>query len=127
SIQMTRLNGKLSSTTFALIMARCLLLSLAMLTVLSGCFQPTASAQLFTGTYLRQIGTPTSVSPHPVELGYINLGIGILHLEIPLGSFPQRGSTAPLTFKLIYDSRIWQHFGPSSVWDFQNVKNIKGQ
>jgi hypothetical protein len=60
-------------------------------------------------------------------LGFVNLGNGNLHQEITLGTFPQKGNTPPLTFKLIYDSRIWQNFGPSSVWNSQNVKNNQGQ
>jgi len=42
----------------------------------------------------------------PVENGYINAATGDLHLEIPLGSFPQRGGRQ---FKamLMYDSNIW--------------------
>lgn len=49
----------------------------------------------------------------PVELGFVNVANGILHLEIPLASFPQRAG-APLTYKLVYDSRLWYHYVPVS-------------
>jgi hypothetical protein len=42
-------------------------------------------------SYLQNIGIPTFSQIVPVENGYINLSTGDLHLEIPLGSFPQRG------------------------------------
>src|SRR5262249_10175132 len=57
----------------------------------------------------------------PVKGGFVNLANGNLHFEIPLGSFPQKGSTPPLTYALVYDSRIWYETGPSSVWTPQNV------
>jgi RHS repeat-associated protein len=62
--------------------------------------------------YLAQIGRPTFSSMEPVELGFVNTANGNLHLEIPLGTYPQRGSR-PLTFKLVYDSRIWS---ATTVW-----------
>src|SRR5256885_138502 len=74
-------------------------------------FPAVVRAQQDRGNYIRQIGAPVSVTPHPVELGFVNVGNGNLHLEVPVGSFPQRGSTAPLTLKFVYDSRIWRHFG----------------
>lgn len=56
--------------------------------------------------YLLQLGPPPNGSTIPVELGFINLTNGNLHLEVPLGSFPQRGSL-PYKASLVYDSRIW--------------------
>ena len=47
-----------------------------------------ARAQL---DYSVQIGRPTLTTPSPVEMGFVNLANGNLHLEIPLGSFPERG------------------------------------
>src|SRR6266849_4538982 len=57
--------------------------------------------------YLTEIGPPPTHITIPVELGFIDLTNGNLHLEIPLGQpFSQRGK---LTYeaKLVYDSRIW--------------------
>jgi len=47
-------------------------------------FSTTVQAQ----TYLNATGMPTFVTGSKVENGFINLGNGNLHLEIPLGSFP---------------------------------------
>jgi RHS repeat-associated protein len=68
--------------------------------------------------YLAQTGHPTFATTEPVELGYINSANGNLHLEIPLGSFPQRGNKS-LSFKLVYDSRIWAPNNPA--WTPTNV------
>src|SRR6266536_1300657 len=57
--------------------------------------------------YSQQIGAPVFSSIEPVELGFVNAANGNLHLEIPIASFPQRGMKQPLTYKLVYDSRIW--------------------
>src|SRR5215470_16729472 len=56
--------------------------------------------------YLTQIGVPAFTTAQPVEAGFIDLANGNLHLTIPLGTFPQRGSR-PLVAALVYDSRIW--------------------
>src|SRR5207249_3031848 len=73
------------------------------------------------------IGSPTFSTPSPVEQGFVNLANGNLHIEIPLGSFPQRGRIA-YTAKLVYDSRIWQPVfnGTSTVWQPTNVVNSQG-
>jgi RHS repeat-associated protein len=56
---------------------------------------------------LTAIGIPPFSAQIPVENGYINAGSGGVHLEFPLGTFPQRGGRQ---FKavLTYDSAIWQ-------------------
>ena len=64
--------------------------------------------------YSQALGAPTFTSAEPVELGFINAGNGNLHMEIPMASFPQRGAQ-PLTYKLVYDSRIWYTNGLG--WD----------
>ncbi len=61
----------------------------------------------FTQDYLQAIGVPTFATSHPVEMGDVNIGNGNLHLEIPIASFPQRGSLV-YNARLIYDSRFWQ-------------------
>lgn len=45
-----------------------------------------AEAQYTTAT-----GMPSFTTALPVEMGFTNVANGNLHLEIPLGSFPQRG------------------------------------
>jgi RHS repeat-associated protein len=52
------------------------------------------------------IGIQPNTTAIPVELGFLDTTSGNLHLEIPLGSFPQRGSP-PFKAWLVYDSRIW--------------------
>src|SRR5579859_2990483 len=99
----------------AAIAAPCIVLLL--LTV--GVFVGPSRAQ----NYLTQTGLPTFTTAQPVELGFINFANGNLHLEIPLGSFPERGSV-PFTAVLAYDSRIWQQAG--TTWQPTNVVNSQG-
>lgn len=47
------------------------------------------------------------VAPSAVELGFTETSNGNLHLEIPLGSFPQRGAAQSLGYSLVYDSFMW--------------------
>jgi hypothetical protein len=63
---------------------------------------------------LRDVGIPPFSAQLPVESGSINAASGNLHLEIPLGSFPQRGRP-PRKFALVYDSTIWSDTGSSWV------------
>ncbi len=63
--------------------------------------------------YLSKIGRPDFTPIEPVEMGFINLANGNLHIEIPLASVPQRGSQS-FHAKLVYDSRIWNGSWP--VW-----------
>src|SRR6266403_1991583 len=73
--------------------------------------------------YLTQGGSPSFTTAQQVELGFINLSNGNLHLEIPLSSFPQRG-TVPFAAALAYDSRIWRQVG--TTWQPTNVLNSQG-
>jgi YD repeat-containing protein len=59
--------------------------------------------------YLLGTGVPTfsTADNLPGGLGFVNVANGNLHLEIPLGTYPQRGRRAPYTAKLVYDSRQW--------------------
>jgi RHS repeat-associated protein len=56
--------------------------------------------------YLDAIGIPPYTGTLPVESGFVKTANGVLHLEIPLGTFPQRGGHQ---FKaaLVFDSNIW--------------------
>jgi RHS repeat-associated protein len=70
--------------------------------------------------YLTATGVPSFATPYPAEMGTVDASTGSLHLEIPLGSFPQRGGAAPLVPKLLYDSNIWKAVpvdGVSAVWN----------
>lgn len=62
-----------------------------------------------------QTGQRPFVAPEPVELGFVESATGNLHLEIPLGSFPQRASGQPARYFLAYDSNIWS-ISASHVW-----------
>src|SRR5712691_371028 len=57
--------------------------------------------------YLTSTGSPSFAAPYPAEMGTVDAASGNLHLEIPLGTFPQRATSAPLVPKLVYDSHIW--------------------
>src|SRR5882762_7029985 len=82
--------------------------------MLGGLVGPTAWAQ----SYLSSIGQPTFTTPDPVEFGFVESANGHLHLEVPIGSFAQRGIPEPQTFRLVYDSYIWNVVsnGFSQVW-----------
>ena len=92
--------------------------TLLILGLFCSCPQP-ARAQ----SYLTQVGRPTFGSPVPVELGYYDTSTGDLHLQIPLGSWPQRGGY-PLSAALVYDSRIW--YVNNNTWQPMNVPNSTG-
>jgi RHS repeat-associated protein len=70
--------------------------------------------------YLTSTGVSGFSAPYPAEMGTVDASSGNLHLEIPLGSFPQRGG-GTLAPKLIYDSHIWTFptDGVSKVWTTQ--------
>jgi RHS repeat-associated protein len=69
--------------------------------------------------YLTSTGTPTFSAPEPVELGAVDASNGNLHLSIPLGSYPQRGTSQPQTMTLEYDSNIWavDVIGVTEQWE----------
>jgi len=81
---------------FRLVMALCAL-------VILGLFARSASGQ----SYQTSTGTPSFSAPVPVELGFVDAFNGNLHLSIPLGSYPQRGTLQPEQITLQYDSNIW--------------------
>jgi len=85
--------------------------TLAALLIL-GLFAQSTPAQ----SYLTSTGTPSFATPEPVELGSVDASNGNLHLSIPLGSYPQRGSSQPEPVTLEYDSNIWATY--PSVNDF---------
>lgn len=69
----------------------------------------------FAQDYLSAGGSPTFSTPIPVEMGFTDTSNGNLHLEIPVGSFPQRASGQPLVVKFYYNSNtIWGTSGSGS-------------
>ena len=77
-------------------------------------------------TYIQQSGMPIFTTTQAVELGFINLSNGNLHIEIPLGAFPQRGTMPTFAAKLIYDSRIWGFSDLSGGWKPYNPGSSDG-
>lgn len=73
--------------------------------------------------YINGTGAPTFTTSLPVELGFVNVSNGNLHLEIPIASPAQRGPLA-VNERLVYDSRIWSIVdnGTSKVWQ-PNTQN----
>jgi len=63
--------------------------------------------------YSLQGGTPAFTTADSFPNGIVNVANGNLHLEIPLGSYPQRGGSS-VTPKLTYDSKIW---AAANVWN----------
>ena len=96
-------------TSITQVQGRCFALAL-LVSCLLGPVVKNAEAQ----DYLTQQGTPSFTQSESVELGSVNLANGNLHLEIPLGSFPERGGRQ-FTASLVYDSRFWQVIC-CSVW-----------
>jgi RHS repeat-associated protein len=73
--------------------------------------------------YTTATGTPTFTAAMPVEMGFVNVANGNLHIEIPLASFPQRGRLS-YNARLVYDSLIWKI--TSNAWQPTNVPNSMG-
>src|SRR5579863_4992102 len=82
------------------------------------------SLPAFCQNYLLATGRPSFTTAAEVEMGFVNMGNGNLHIEIPLTSSPQRGSR-DFSAQLVYDSRIWQSVsnGTSTTWQPTNVPN----
>lgn len=74
-------------------------------------------------SYLTSTGVPSFAEPYPAEMGTVDAASGNLHLEIPLGSYSQRGQNGALVPKLLYDSHIWTvpTDGASAVWTTQGA------
>lgn len=77
------------------------------------------SAALVRGqSYLQSAGSPTFSTQIPIKNGYIDASNGRLHLEVPMGSYPQRGGR-PYNVSLNYDGNIWT--STSGTWQPTNV------
>src|SRR5438045_2599520 len=77
-------------------------------------------------SYIDGTGVPTFTTSQPVELGFVNVANGNLHMELPISSHPQRGALA-LSEKIVYDSRIWKVVttgnGSTKQWQAVDVPN----
>jgi hypothetical protein len=71
-------------------------------------------------SYLTQVGDTTFRTAIPVEAGYYDASTGDLHISIPLGTWPQRGSHS-FSAALVYDSRIW--YTNNNAWQPTNIQN----
>src|SRR5438067_3047242 len=74
--------------------------------------------------YINGTGSPTFTTSQSVELGFLDVSNGNLHLEISITSPPQRGPLL-LGEKLVYDSRMWRivNNGASQVWQPTNANS----
>ncbi len=73
-------------------------------------------------------GVPVGASTVPVERGFINLGNGNLHIEIPFTSYKERGALST-NLRMVYDSMIWHgvaNGSGSSQWQPNNIPNSMG-
>lgn len=77
----------------------------------------------FGQNYLIATGSPSFGTPQPVALGTVDASSGNLHLSIPLGSYPQRGTSQPEPITLEYDSNIWT---PEVVVDWEQWEPSNG-
>lgn len=66
-----------------------------------------SSLALNAQTSISAIGNPNESARFPIENGFINLGNGNVHLEIPIAAYPQRGDLS-VAATFVYDSSIWQ-------------------
>ena len=62
-------------------------------------------------SFLDEPGVPAFTTAFAVENGFINIPNGALHLEIPIGTYTQRGSKLQYHARLVYDSRFWTYDG----------------
>lgn len=74
-------------------------------------------------TYLENVGVPNFTTQLPVEHGWVDASNGRLHLEIPLGSLPQRAGKSD-NVVLMYDSNIWTI--SSNAWQPTNISVSSG-
>ncbi len=95
----------------------------------SCCWLAVAALVLFAASghgqdYVYATGNPNFGVQYPVPDGYINITNGNVHLNIPLGTFKQRGNLPPIAINLEYDSRIWQIVDNGGYsWQPTNVPN----
>lgn len=91
-----------------------------------GATSPAAKAQADTDP-LETIGVRPVPDFLPIPNGHVDLSSGDLHIDIPLGTFSQRGRSQ-VTTSLLYDSAIWsqgaaqwttsEYYGPLIGWQF---------
>src|ERR1700688_419752 len=76
--------------------------------------------------YVLQTGTPTFAANDVFPFGTVDIANGNLHLEIPLGSYPQRGGKS-LSLKLVYDSRVWGVINTGTEETYSYASETNGQ
>ena len=103
--------------------AKGLIVSILLLTATMTVFPAQSRAQ-WMHYYGLMGGRPSFNTPAPVEMGFIDLANGDLHLEFPLASPAQRGALAANS-RLVYDGRIWwiTNNGTSTTWQPTNPDN----
>ena len=73
--------------------------------------------------YLTSTGTPAFAAPEPAEYGFVDASNGNLHLELPIGAYPQRGTNKPQKVLITYDANnLWTvqtTGGPAPFWNPQ--------
>lgn len=118
--RMSRVLNEIHSSNFRRI---CLLIAAALLFVLGP-----ASRVVRAQAYMSVPGDRVPIAPDLVELGYFESAQGSLHLEIPLGTFPQRANVKPINYRLAYDSTIWtiKPGPPNPVWSPTGVFSSVG-
>lgn len=88
-----------------------------------------SAAQDGTEDYALRIGKPDFAVVLPLEHGHYDASNGSLHLDIPLGSIPQRAGKAAQV-KLTYDSKLysWGYFPYAGgyTWQPNNVHGSEG-
>jgi hypothetical protein len=109
---------------FASLRVRLRILALALAATMGLALSATSALGQATGSqgYVTSVGNVQFSTNLPVEMGNINVANGDVHLEIPLGVWPQRGRK-PFVASLSYDSRIWQPWNDlgSIIWAANNV------
>src|SRR6266478_9379738 len=81
------------------------------------CMSSVSSAQ----NYLTSTGTPAFAAPEPAEYGFVDASSGNLHLELPIGSYPQRGTNRPARIEFTSGAnKLWSVMttgGPAPYWN----------
>lgn len=108
-----------------IVASRSALLICLLFALLLGSAVPSQS-QGYSFNYNLAVNSPTFTTAEPVEMGFINVANGNLHIEIPIAAFKQRGGPS-YNARLIYDSRIWQVVtGSSQTWQPTNIPSSMG-
>jgi hypothetical protein len=90
--------------------------TLAPILIAAFCALGPATLPLKAQDYMTEQYDRVPTDPATADLGYVEQADGTLHIEIPLGSFPQRASSRPFDVKVVYDSSgLWVNNG-ANYW-----------